>query len=279
MEKQNFDYIKNTWSTEDDEDDTLIDTSEKILRLNDRLSEDIILESLGEQLDSEVNPLSERINYVSLFKEKYDSISETDADYDKAYLEESLSKISNVIGAGMLKHYGVELGEDLDFTTPSVYFSDMETLYEFLFIRHFENLLSYMKHKLITKKEDFLKVYRELMSNEKHSKDLFVLQSKKKFKNFDDVIIIHFMSEIINDIKDNTISAYDLFTEICNLDIYEEYNNRMSELLINYGNKIVLNNDRHSAELYLKPLENRTVFSEIRNNLLLSYLEDCELED
>ena len=90
---------------------------------------------------------------------------------------------------------------------------------------------------------------------------------------------MHFMNEIIQDIKDSIVSAFDLFKSICNIDIYEEYNHRMSELLFNYGNKIVINNDAEAAKLYLRPLENSLVFSEIRNNILISYLEGCELDD
>jgi hypothetical protein len=117
------------------------------------------------------------------------------------------------------------------------------------------------------------------MEEEKHSKDLFVVQSKKKFKNKDDVLIMHFLNEIIRDIKDSTNSAYDLFSAICGLDIFEEFNNRMSQLLINYGNKIVLNNDLESAKMYLRPLDNPLVFSEVRNAILISYLEGCELDE
>ena len=43
--------------------------------------------------------------------------------------------------------------------------------------------------------------------------------------------------------------------------------------------KIVLNNDSHSAKLYLKPLEKASTFSEIRNAVLISYLEQCEVDD
>jgi hypothetical protein len=116
------------------------------------------------------------------------------------------------------------------------------------------------------------------MSEDANSKDLFVMQSKKKFKNYDDVLIIHFLSEILKDIVDTTESAYDLFRDIVDIDLYEEYNNKMSELLINYGNKIVINDDGLSAKLYMKPLENPTLFSEVRNSILMAYLEDCELE-
>ena len=41
--------------------------------------------------------------------------------------------------------------------------------------------------KLKLGRANFLSAYKPLMAEEKHSKDLFVIQSKKKFKNNDDV--------------------------------------------------------------------------------------------
>ena len=267
-----------THMSEPDEEEFL-DTSEKILTLSDKLAEEIILENIGEQLEEELDTLNTRINYVTLFREKYGSISEDDPYYDFDYMKDALVRVAAVIGTGLYKRFGIELGDDLDFTSPDTYLEDMETLYEFLFIRQYENLVSYFNHKLMKNRAEYIKTYRELMNKEEHSKDLFVVQSRKKFKNNDDVIILHFINEIITDIMDSTTSAYDLFNCIANLDIYEEYNHRMSELIINYGNKLVLNNDAESAKLYLKPMKNPIVFSEIRNAILMEYLEGCELDD
>ena len=270
---------KNPYSDFQPNEELYFDTSEKILALSDKLAEEIILESITEQFEAELDTLNTKINYVSLFKEKYAEITPDDEAYDEEYLKSSLANMATVIGENIQNRYGVEIGTDLDFTTPAAYLEDMETLYEFLFIRHTENLIDYFRSELMRNKQYYIDIYSSLMEEEKHAKDLFVVQSKKKFKNKDDVLIMHFMNEIIRDIKDSVNSAYDLFTKICNLDIFEEFNNRMSQLLVNYGNKIVLNNDLESAKLYLKPLDNLLVFSEIRNAVLISYLEGCELDD
>lgn len=270
---------KNPYSDFQPNEELYFDTSEKILALSDRLAEEIILDNINEQFTAELDTLNTKINYVSLFREKYAEINTEDACYDEEYMKNSLGTMALNIGENIKKRYGVEIGTDLDYTTPSVYLDDMETLYEFLFIRHYENLVDYFKNELFNNRQYYINMYSNLMEEEQHSKDLFVVQSKKKFKNKDDVLIMHFMNEIIRDIKDSTNSAYDLFTKICNLDIFEEFNDRMSQLLLNYGNKIVLNNDLEAAKLYLKPLENSLVFSELRNTILISYLEGCELDD
>ena len=62
---------------------------------------------------------------------------------------------------------------------------------------------------------------------------------------------------------------------------YDLHNQYISHSLINLNvvdNKIVINDDGLSAKLYMKPLENPTLFSEVRNSILMAYLEDCELE-
>lgn len=277
MDEKEILEFQDTYMIEPDEEE-FFDTSEKILRLSGALAEDIILENIGEQLDSKLNLLDEKINYVSLFREKYSEVEPSDSYYDDEYLKGSLARVAILIATGIREKYGVELGEDLEFVTPLQYFTDMETLYEFLFIRHSENLVDYLKHRLRKDRLNFINSYKNRMNEDTHSKDLFVIQSKKKFKNHDDVLIIHFLGEILRDIADTTESAYDLFREIVDLDLYEEYNNRMSELLINYGNKIVINDDATSAKLYMSPLDDKTTFSEIRNVILMSYLEECELE-
>ena len=274
--KQEELMFDDTWMIEPNEEEFL-DTAERILKLTDTLAEDIILENIAEQLESGIDTLATRINYVSLFREKYDSITPEMDCYDEEYMKVSMGKVGRLLSTGIKEKFGVELGEDLDYSTPAQYLTDMETLYEFLFIRHYENLVSYFKNKLRKNKIEFVRSYEKLMSEEEHSKDLFVVQSKKKFKNFEDVIIMHFIGEIISDIRELTTSGYDLFQEITDLDLYEEYNNRMSELLVNYGNKIVINDDDLAASLYLAPLDNKALFAELRNSLLLSYLEDCEL--
>ena len=55
---------------------------------------------------------------------------------------QSVSKVGNLVNEGFLKRYGVQLGDDLDYTTPSVYLEDLEALYEFLYTRQFDNMVS-----------------------------------------------------------------------------------------------------------------------------------------
>ena len=254
-------------------------TSDKILKLSDALAEEIVLENIREQLESEINVLTTRMNYISLFRERYLDIDRDDDYYDKEYLAEALESVNLLVSELLKKRYGVEIGDGIEYSDPVEYLENMEALYEFLFIRNEENIINYILYKI---QKDYTKIidrYLPMLNDETHSKDLFVIQARKKFKNVEDVVIIHFLNEIIDDVRDNSNSALDLFSEIVKLDIYEETNSKIDELLVNYGNKIVFENDNNSAKLYFKPLDNIDVFSSVKNSILIKYLEECEINE
>ena len=104
------------------------------------------------------------------------------------------------------------------------------------------------------------------------------MTQKKKFKNFDDVLICNFISDIIFDIMEMYESGYELFKAIVNLDLYEVFNNRMLDLLINYGEGIVFLSDAKASEKYFAILQDKDTFIEIRNEILLKYLENVEVD-
>ena len=254
-------------------------TADQILKLSDELSEEIVLENITEQLTGKLDTISSRINYVTLFREKYEGIDPASDYYNLEYMQEALAKISELVMGGISDKYSVNLGEDLDYRLPTEYLIDVETLYEFLFIRHFENIVEYFINKVRSMKKVFVDRYEKALNSEPHSKDLFVIQAKRRFKNIDDVLILHFMDDIIYDIKSISESGFDMFREICNFDIFEEYNNRMAEMLEAYGNRFVVEDDVLCAKKYLSVLDDTMVFSELKNRLRLMYLEECEIID
>jgi len=275
-----LDYESRIVSENEENLEETYNVGEKILLLSDSLAEDIVLDSISEQLEArDPDVISSKINYIRLFREKYSSISPDDDLYDPEAMEEIGERVVEVAGGKLRERYGVSLNIDLDYQSIETCLEGLETLYEFLFIRQFQNLSDYISARLKREKDTFVEKYTAIMEeNPKHSEDIFMIQSKKKFKNNSDVIIMHFLNEIIHDILDTTESAYDLFLEIANLDLYEEYNNKMSELLIQYGNKLVIDDDAEACKKYLSMANDSTSFSEIRNAVLLDFLAGCEVE-
>jgi hypothetical protein len=260
-------------------DEEYFDISEKIMRLSDELAEDIVLTNIGDQMEGPMDLFTDKINYVTLFRNKYSFVTPDNAFYDKNYIRTALIKVTDLVSRLLTQKYGVSLGTDLDFYFPDEYLKDMETLYEFFFIRHFDNLVDYFSNQLESRRDEFVERYLPVIQTEEHSKDVFVQNAKRKFKNFGDVVIMHFINEIIEDIRGYSPSAYVLFDSIVNSDSSEEYNSRMAELLENYGNKVVFEGDKESFSKYMSVLDNQEVRNEVRNEILMRYLEGAEIEE
>lgn len=274
------DFSGTDFSDVEEQEEQFLDVSDKIMKLNNELSEDIIIKNIEEQMNGEISPTAERINYIELFREKYSKLSPSNFSYDKEIALNSLEKISILARDGLKNNFEVELGTDLEETSPLNYLKQISALYEFFFVRNYQNLVDYFNLQI--KKIDPRKMaeYENLLNGDEiHSNDIFVGQAKKKFKYTKDVAVIHFINEIINDIKDEADSGFVLFETIANLDVFEETNNEIANMLINYGNDIVLNHDMESARLYMKILDDQSIFNELRNDILLKYLETCVLDE
>jgi len=62
------------------------------------LAEEIILENISEQLaDNSLNGINSKINYVSLFREKYANITPDTDCYDEEYMKESLGRVAECL--------------------------------------------------------------------------------------------------------------------------------------------------------------------------------------
>jgi hypothetical protein len=260
-------------------DNEYFDISEKILKLSDELAEDIILTNIGDQLEGKLDLFTDKINYLSLFRSKYSEITPENTFYDKNYIRSALLKVTDLVSKLLSERYGVTLGTDLDFYFPDDYLKDMETIYEFFFIRHFKNLVNYFNNQLEKRRDELVERYQGSIQEDEHSKDVFVIQAKKKFKNMEDVIITHFINDIIEDIREYSPSAYVLFDTIVNSDMEEEYNARMALMLENYGNQIVFMGDKESFNMYMSVLDDQEVRNELRNEILMKYLESVEIEE
>jgi hypothetical protein len=257
----------------------VFDISENILALSDELSEEIILTNIGDQLSSRMDIFTDKKNYLTLFREKYGIITSKNSYYDKYYLKDALIRVTNLVKDALYSRYGVTLGNELDFYSPGKYLEDIETLYEFLFIRNFSNLVNYFISEVQKQRPTVLEKYEKHFSGEDFNKDIFVTQYKKKFKYEEDIVIIHYINEIIDDIKDSKSSAYILFESIIALDPFEEFNSKAGELLNDYGKGMAFQGDQECYSLYMAPLKNKDIKTELRNAIIMKLLETIEVEN
>lgn len=275
--KFNTNNLNLAYEIDEDETAASSDIASRILSLSDSLSEEIVLTNINDHISGN-SPWPGRINYISSYREK---VEDARTDPDNLDLSEFIREITERVIAtvldGLKKNYSVSIGRDLEESNDIYkYLEDIETLYEFFFVRNYENVKDILYKTLITKRQYFIDRYRELYNDQ--DEDLFITTQKKKFKNFDDVLICNFISDIIFDIMEMYESGYELFKAIVNLDLYEVFNNRMLDLLINYGEGIVFLSDAKASEKYFAILQDKDTFIEIRNEILLKYLENVEVD-
>lgn len=276
--KFNTNNLNLAYEIDEDETAASSDIASRILSLSDSLSEEIVLTNINDHISGN-SPWPGRINYISSYREK---VEDARTDPDNLDLSEFIREITERVIAtvldGLKKNYSVSIGRDLEESNDIYkYLEDIETLYEFFFVRNYENVKDILYKTLITKRQYFIDRYRELYNDQ--DEDLFITTQKKKFKNFDDVLICNFISDIIFDIIEMYESGYELFKAIVNLDLYEVFNNRMLDLLINYGEGIVFLSDAKASEKYFAILQDKDTFIEIRNEILLKYLENVEVDE
>lgn len=276
--KFNTNNLNLAYEIDEDETAASSDIASRILSLSDSLSEEIVLTNINDHISGN-SPWPGRINYISSYREK---VEDARTDPDNLDLSEFIREITERVIAtvldGLKKNYSVSIGRDLEESNDIYkYLEDIETLYEFFFVRNYENVKDILYKTLITKRQYFIDRYRELYNDQ--DEDLFIATQKKKFKNFDDVLICNFISDIIFDIMEMYESGYELFKAIVNIDLYEVFNNKMLDLLINYGEGIVFLSDAKASEKYFAILQDKDTFIEIRNEILLKYLENVEVDE
>lgn len=257
-------------------DTEVYDTATRILNIEDELSKDIIFDNISDIID-EKTPTNTRINYVTNFKEKYLRLANGAGDDELAAMKDDVAELASLVNDGLRKKYAVCTGDDLSIVSTEDALDHLETLYEFFFVRNYQNLLDYFRSKLEEREDEFIDRYKTISQSSEYVDDLFMQQDKKKFKNYDLAILIHFMPEMVDDIKSNIDSGTDLFHQIANMDMYEEYNSRLLELLDNYGSGIAIVDDQDAADLYLSVLNDPSAFSNFKNDLRMVILDDLSI--
>lgn len=266
--------------TDDQADSGIFDISDRIFELRDEVSLDIISRNVSEMFDSPKN--YETTNYITKFKEKYNILKESETfEGDAEILNNSLQELTQLVLTNLNVKFHVGIGLDLDddlVIDIDEYLNNIETLYNFFIVRHYTNVKDYFKAKLMQNKLSFIEKYKMALDDKTYD-DLFLSQDKKKFNDVSDAVIIHFINDIIADIRSEVTSGFELFKEIVNLDLYEEYNNRMHEMIENYGNELLILDDHKAAAAYLALLDDNEISVTLRNDLLSIFLADIKLSE
>lgn len=257
--------------------DGIFDISDRVFELRDQTSLDLISKNINDAfVDSSV---IEGPNYVTRFKDRYYFLrDQSKYDGDADILNGALQELCDIVSANLSVRRHVNLGKALDDGSAidiDAYLDDVETMYEFFVVRRYSNVRDYFRSRFIRNKVEFIERYKDAIDGK--DGDLFFAQDKKKYKDVSDALMIHFANDIIADIRSEISGGYDFFKDIVNLDLYEEFNSRMSDMLTNYGTSFVVVDDAKAAEDYLSFLDDDEVAVTLRNDILSAVLQEADI--
>lgn len=279
MEKENYESSKIIITDDNNDSNLLYDITDRIFELRDQLSLDIISKNIIENID---NPVTYRtINYVTKFKENYNRIKEENLfDNDLEIINEYFAELSQLILTKLSLKFNVTIGNNInDDTVMDIdsYIDKLETMYEFFVVRRYDNIRDYFKVQLLKNKINFVEKYKNVLEENNAHEDIFFNINKKKFSDPVASIIIYYVDDIVSDIQSNIVSAYDFFKDIISLDLFEEYNNRMNDMIINFGNDLMILNDTEAVNQYLSILNDKEIRITLENDILATILDESAL--
>lgn len=279
MEKENYESSKIIITDDNNDSNLLYDITDRIFELRDQLSLDIISKNIIENID---NPVTYRtINYVTKFKENYNRIKEENLfNNDLEIINEYFAELSQLILTKLSLKFNVTIGNNInDDTVTDIdsYIDKLETMYEFFVVRRYDNIRDYFKVQLLKNKINFVEKYKNVLEENNAHEDIFFNINKKKFSDPVASIIIYYVDDIVSDIQSNIVSAYDFFKDIISLDLFEEYNNRMNDMIINFGNDLMILNDTEAVNQYLSILNDKEIRITLENDILATILDDSTL--
>ena len=278
---ENYDENSNIIISDDSvETNLLYDITDRIFELRDQLSLDIISKNIIENIDKPTTYRS--INYVTKFKENYlRLLNNNQYDGDEEILNGAFLELAQLILTNLSVKFNVTIGDDIaDGYVNDIekYMDKLETLYEFFVVRRYENIRDYFKVQLLKHKLDFVEKYKNILDDKTHE-DIFLNINKKKFSDPTASIIIYFIDDIVSDIQSTITSAYDFFKDIINLDLFEEFNNRLNEMFINFGNDFMILGDTEAVSQYLSMLNDKEIRITLENDMLAAVLDEETLSE
>jgi hypothetical protein len=251
------------------------------MALRDELSADIIRINLETQMDKLILTSYDPPNYLLDILERRASIDDSELNTfgtinEKDFIDDLVLGLFKLAEEKLEEKFGVVLGEDLDYLSPPDYMDKVEILYEFFFIRHYDNLITFILHEILARKTLYYKRFKDEVdaASKANTGDVYVRYAKEKYKDMDIVTILYKLKDLINEIKESNYSMLESIEKIINQELYEECNYNIQKMFIgNYGKDASFEDDSKAYSLFMKPLDNYTVFDRLMNDVKLRLLE------
>jgi len=233
-----------------------------------KLSDDVLMSNIEEQLDSSLINSASYNDMLSVFEDRFQFISQFYPN-DENMIErckEIKKNIYKEIYESITTRFSItsEIGENLD--SDDFFFYTRE-LYNFFILKYKSNLTSFFVSYLYGHKKELIKEY----DTEEEKKDLVYRSLKKSLSNNDDIALLYNMETIIENYSQNEDEPEFIIEEVISTDEYEATNFAMKELLID--NKFNTFVEKTFIEEFFKPLFDEELkydmYSNIRNDLIV----------
>jgi len=232
-----------------------------------KLSDDVLMTNIDEQLNGILISSVSHNNMLSIFDERFQYITQFYPE-DENMIErckEIKKNIYKKIYDSITTRFSITSDLDDKLDSDDFYFYTKE-LYNFFILKYKTNITNFFVSYLYGHKKELIREFE----NDEEKKDLMYRSLKKSLNNNDDVLLLYNMENIIEDFSNNEDEPEFVIEEIISTDEYEATNFAMKELLVE--NKFNTFLEKTFIEEFFKPLFNDELkydmYSSIRNDLV-----------
>lgn len=246
---------------EDDNEDLILTEDETDVIINN-LKDELIMESILEQIENPFNNSFGNADYLDIFETRY--------TYLTTVYKNSTTFINkiNEVKDNMYSEIFEAITKKFDLKYTSGNFDKMECtreLYSFFVLDYRDNLITYLTNLIIKEKKSLALSFNDT------SKSLGVNALKKVLKNKEDAIIISNLPLIIDEIVKRDFDNLDIISDICNDDISCSTNYHINEYFLK---DFSISPSKDFINLFFNVLINKTDgFSSIINQIKMDLLQ------
>lgn len=245
--------------------------------LASKLSDEIIVANIREQLASPMLNSTLNNNVLKYFNERYDYITRMYCD-DLKLIQICKTIRKNIyveIFNEITRRFSIGTNLD-DYSDNEDFYFYVNEMYIFFVINYKTNLINFFKSYIYNNKKEIIKQFK----NNSEKKDLLFKSLKKTFGDSDDIHLIYNLEEIIRSyIELNTSDFEIIFDTIIEQDPYELNLHTINSLILENKFDTYLNGNLFVSEFF-KPFNNNELkyelIASIRNELFILIREGDE---
>lgn len=236
--------------------------------ISSKLSDEIIISNIRDQLNSPILLNSADNNILKYFDERYDYIVKAYSS-DKTLIDnckEIRKNIYTEICNKIIERFNITTSL-LDFTDSDDFYFYVRELYRFFIINYKINLISFFKNYIISNKKELIKNYK----GESDKKDLSFKSLKNLFKSNDNIFVVYNYENIINDFINMNEDYEIIFKSLIETDPFELTLHSIDELIMENKFDTYINGPKFLKEFFKPILDINTkedILSPIRADLI-----------